>query len=441
MKILGIETSCDETAISVIEANSPARSGQAVRVRVLSNIVSSQVKLHAKFGGVVPHLAKREHQRNLAPVLMRALEEAESLKLETGKKKKEVNENHNSRFQILYSILEREPELLKRFKKHIVPLKPPKIDAIAVTVGPGLAPALWVGVNFARALSFLWSKPVIPVNHLEGHIYTNLLPQGERIAHSVKRISRRRRSIPYPLTPIHFPALCLIVSGGHTELVLMSGYGKYRIIGETLDDAAGEAFDKAAKMMRLGFPGGPAIAAMAGKKQKAKIKKQNGDAKFKITLPRPMLRSKNYDFSFSGLKTAVLYLLRGHPELLKSRRGKAAVAKEFQNAVVDVLVAKTIRAARQYRVKTVMIGGGVSANEKLRAELGEALRRSCPGTSYLAPSLSLTGDNALMIALAGYFNRNKKSAQKNIRADPAMRLGTAILSNRANLRLDSKRKL
>lgn len=414
MRILGIETSCDETAISVIETSGPPAKP---RIKILSNIVSSQVKLHAKFGGVVPHLAKREHQRNLVPVLLRALKEADLSQRAKSKEKREMRGSYDSGSLIIDSILEREPELLKRFKKHIVPLKPPKIDAIAATVGPGLAPALWVGVNFARALSFLWSKPVIPVNHLEGHIYANLLSAKWEIANGQSSILN-----------FSFPALCLIVSGGHTELVLMRGYGKYRIIGETLDDAAGEAFDKAAKMMRLGFPGGPAIAAMAAEAIKKKKEKRKDDEKNEVALPRPMLKSKNYDFSFSGLKTAVLYLLRARPELLKSRRGKAAVAKEFQDAVVDVLVAKTIRAARQYRVKTVMIGGGVSANQLLREKLKKAIRKNAPHASCLMPHTSLTGDNALMIALAGYFNRNKKSARNNLRAD-------------ANLRLDSTRKL
>ncbi|MEK9148109.1 MAG: hypothetical protein AAB650_01595, partial [Patescibacteria group bacterium] len=226
MRILGIETSCDETAVAIIEVRG---SLAHPRIRVLANAVASQVKLHAKFGGVVPNLAKREHQKNLVSTLLQAFSEADfrnsKLKIKNAKLQFKVQ-------NYVKKLLEREQELLKHLEKHILPFSKPRIDAIAVTVGPGLAPALWVGVNFARALAFLWGKPLIPVNHLEGHIYTNLLPHDWHVT---------RNSLP--MTRVSFPALCLIVSGGHTELVLMSGYGKYRVVGETLDDAAGEAFD------------------------------------------------------------------------------------------------------------------------------------------------------------------------------------------------------
>lgn len=309
---------------------------------------------------------------------------------------------------ILNSILEREPELFARIVPKVMTLPTPRIDAIAVTAGPGLAPALWVGVNFARALAFLWNKPIIPVNHLEGHILTNLLPE----IMTAERRKSKDHGVPLSLVlrPLAFPALCLIVSGGHTELVLMFDYGKYRVIGETLDDAAGEAFDKVAKMMGLGFPGGPVISRLAEK----------GNPKA-FSFPRPMATAKNFDFSFSGLKTAVLYALRDIKKIdFKSKRD---VAASFEQAAVDVLIAKTVRAAKQYRVKTVMIGGGVAANKQLRAELGDALRQALPDTYYLTPNTSLTGDNALMIALAGYFRRhNKKSARDSVRAEANLRL-------------------
>lgn len=405
MRILGIETSCDETAAAVIEATGPAARPC---IRILSNVIASQAKLHAKFGGVVPHLAKREHQRNLVPVFSMALREAglRNPKAEARNPKQILD----SKFKILNSILEREPDLLARVLKRVAPLKPPAIDAVAVTVGPGLAPALWVGVNFAKALAYLWEKPIIPVNHLEGHIYTNLLPQFDRVERRKTKVQCFRSPIPYLLTPIRFPALCLIVSGGHTELVLMPGRSRYRVIGETRDDAAGEAFDKVAKMLGLGFPGGPVISRLA----------ERGNL-HAISFPRPMLHAANFDFSFSGLKTAVLYTIRDRRRL--TERAKRDIAASFEQAAVDVLVAKTVRAAGQYRVKTVMIGGGVAANKKLRADLGQALQRSLPDTCYLTPDTSLTGDNALMIALAGYFNRKKKTARwAAIRADANLRL-------------------
>ncbi len=279
MKILAIETSCDETAIAMADF-SGGRKNPTIGVN--ASLISSQVKLHEKFGGVVPNLARREHEKNLVPILLRALKEA-GLK-EAKSKKQELRT-----IKILDSILEREPELLAQFKKQIAPLTPPAIDAIAVTSGPGLAPALWVGVNFARALAYLWKKPLIPVNHMAGHFYSAFL-QKKRGAFNIQHST--------------FPVLALLVSGGHTELILARGHGKFNIIGETVDDAAGEAFDKVARMLGLPYPGGPAISALA------KIKFKVKSLKLKVSLPRPMLNSKDHNFSFSGLKTAVLYLTR-----------------------------------------------------------------------------------------------------------------------------------
>ena len=399
MIILGIETSCDETAISVIDVEGPPKRP---RVKILSNVVASQVKLHAKFGGVVPHLAKREHQKNLVPVLRSALSQAGLWKVgrETkGKRRKTTAADPppQSTTHHLQSILSREPDLFARIREQVLPFAPPRLDTIAVTVGPGLAPALWVGVNFARALSFLWGKPLIAVNHLEGHIYTNLLPKNLPSADY------------FPVSLLHFPALCLIVSGGHTEFVLVPRLGKYRVIGETHDDAAGEAFDKVAKMMHLGFPGGPVISRLA---ELGNIRAFN--------FPRPMFNSRDYDFSFSGLKTAVLYTLRDLGKITSKQRND--ISASFEQAVVDVLVKKTVRAARDHRVRTVMIGGGVAANKKLRAELGAALKRAMSDALYLVPKISLTGDNALMIALAGYFNRKRKVRWKSLRAEANLRL-------------------
>lgn len=426
MRILAIETSCDETAISIADFFG---TKQRPRVRVYSNIVLSQVQLHKKFGGVVPNLAKREHQKNLVPILFEAFKEAEVL----NEKVKTKNEKLKVKIKNIEKILEREPELLKKFKKYIVPLKSPKIDAIAVTYGPGLAPALWVGVNFAKALSCLWGKPLIPINHMTGHLYSGLLHENLKTP-NVKRTPARDLPVPnmqtgartgqtqnlaFSVRNLMFPAIALLVSGGHTELVLMRGYGKYKIIGETVDDAAGEAFDKVARLLGLGYPGGPAISALAKKLQTTNHKLQTA-------LPRPMLNTKDYNFSFSGLKTAVLYLLRDHPELMKGKAGKAEVAKEFQNAVVDVLVAKTIRAAKVYRVKTVLLGGGVAANLLLRKKLDYAAQ-NMPYVSCFMPHASLTGDNALTIAFAAFLE--KKNCLKILQNFPLTQTRAFILNN------------
>ncbi|MDO8560862.1 MAG: tRNA (adenosine(37)-N6)-threonylcarbamoyltransferase complex transferase subunit TsaD [bacterium] len=398
MVILGIETSCDETAVAVIEMSPLKRSVQAADIKILSNVVLSQVPIHRKFGGVVPNLAKREHQKNLVPVLKSALKEA---KLFHAKKQKTEQKFSSLQIRILHEIFEREAELIKRFLKEIPKIVPPQIDALAVTVGPGLEPALWAGVNFARALSYIWNKPVTPVNHLEGHVYTVMLGETQIQKHG------------FHLRTMKLPTLALIVSGGHTELVLMKKFGNYKIIGETRDDAAGEAFDKVAKMMKLGYPGGPIVSRLA------ENVKQN--KKIKIKLPRPMINSGDFDFSFSGLKTATLYLLRDLEKKYSLAELRPLIAKEFQDAVVEVLVVKTIRAAKKYRVKSVILGGGVAANTKLRETLVAAVKNNIPNLELYLPSRHLTGDNALMIALAGYFSGDK-TPWKKVRAEANLRL-------------------
>lgn len=387
MRILAIETSCDETAIAIADFSPPfpEKAGQAgskskPRIRVLSNIVSSQVKLHAKFGGVVPNLAKREHQRNLTPILIAALKESKLLRSKT---------NRKTDSKTIEKILEREQELLTLFKKKILSLEPPAIDAIAVTMGPGLEPALWVGINFAKALSHLWRVPLIPVSHMAGHLYSAFLQK-----------NGTRKAARHALRTFQFPMLSLLVSGGHTELVLARGHGKWKILGQTRDDAAGEAFDKVARILNLGYPGGPALARLAEKGNERNI-----------IFPKPMINSNNYDFSFSGLKTAVLYYLRDH-----KYANKKDVAAAFQKAVVDVLVAKTLRAAKTYKPKIVALGGGVAANKKLRDRIGKELKKELPKTTYLLPDMALTGDNALMIAIAAYFSGRKK-ALTEVKAD------------------------
>lgn len=390
MRILGIETSCDETAAAVVEINKE-------RFSVLSNVVASQVKIHARTGGVVPEVAARAHVEKIIPVINNAI--------------------HNTRYKTQDT--------------------GEGIDAIAVTVGPGLITSLLVGVETARTLAYLWKKPLIAVNHLEGHIYANWLsPVGE---------------IQNP--KFQFPILCLIVSGGHTELVLMRKHLDYKIIGATRDDAAGECFDKVAKILNLGYPGGPAIAACADKfKVSAKSASALGgkSEKLKIKFPRPMINSNDFDFSFAGLKTAVLYLLRDF--LNKNKRGKFRAAArnlprnfskrflseacyEVQEAIVDVLVAKTIAAAKKYKAKTVMLGGGVAANKRLRQRLGEAVEKELSNTKYTTPDTNYTTDNAAMIAAAGYFHTFPLKARpplagkkdfiswRTLIADPNLRLG------------------
>ncbi len=321
MRILGIETSCDETSVAVLETNP---------LKVSSNIVSSQVKIHSPYGGVVPHLAAREHEKNLKPVFEKALKKA-------GAEMK-------------------------------------KLDFIAVTTGPGLEITLWKGINFAKELSHCYKKFLLGINHLEGHIYSNFFKNKK----------------------IRFPALNLIVSGGHTQLVLMSAHGEFKIIGETVDDAAGEAFDKVARMMKLGYPGGPIVSKLA----------ENGNPKA-FSFPRPMLNQKNYNFSFSGLKTAVLYLLKDLGKI--DEKTTVNICASFQQAAIDVLVQKTIKAAENYKAKSILLSGGVSANKLLRKTLEKETKRL--KLFYSQPDFQYTGDNAAMIALAGYYKyiKNKKS--------------------------------
>jgi len=333
MLILGIETSCDETAVALVE-------GRGERVVEKRSLVASSMALHAKTGGIVPEIAAREHVGVIIPLL-------QSL-----------------------------------FGAHR-----PKLDAIAVTAGPGLFSSLMAGVETAKALSFVWGVPLVRVNHIEGHVYSSC-------------IAAR--------TPICFPALALIVSGGHTELILMTGHGKYGLIGRTRDDAAGEAFDKTAQMLHLGYPGGPAIAKAAEK----------GDP-LVFHLPRPMMKEDNFDFSFAGLKTAVLHALRDGTAK-HSDRPVHDFAAGIQAAIVEVLVEKTVRAAKKFKVNTVLLGGGVAANDALRAALKERIGLALPFIDLRVPQKKYTTDNAVMIAAAGYHHaRNRKfTLWQKIAADP-----------------------
>jgi N6-L-threonylcarbamoyladenine synthase len=379
MIILGIDTSCDDTAIALLEV----KNG---KIKTLSNVVSSQVKVHQPYGGVYPTLAKREHQKNILPVLKKAYSF-----------RKKTNYLDKKKEKTLASILEREPSLLKDIKDFFRKNEVPDIDALAVTIGPGLEPALWVGINFTKALSFLWKKPVIPVNHIEGHLLSNAL--------NLKDIKEFKKRLP---------AIALIISGGHTQLVLIKKIGHYQIIGETRDDAAGECFDKTARILGLPYPGGPAIA-------KAGEKSERGAEELKISLPRPMLQSQDYDFSFSGLKTAVLYDYKKRAKKIKSSKKYInSMAREIEQAIIDVLIKKSLKAVKDYGLNNLMIAGGVSANKELRKQLKEKAKKS--RIDLLSPPVALSTDNALMIALTGYWKKKEKtnnykkiSAKANLR--------------------------
>jgi len=329
IRVLGIESSCDETAAAVVQ------DGR----HILSDVVASQEAIHARYGGVVPEVASRQHVRWIGPVIRQALEQAA--------------------------------------------VDWDDLSAVAVTYGPGLAGSLLVGLNAAKAIAYARGLPLVPVNHIEAHVYANWLQD------------------PTP----EFPLLCLIVSGGHADLVLMADHGRYEILGHTLDDAPGEAFDKVARILGLGYPGGPAIQKTA----------TAGDS-HAYRLPRALPRA-GHDFSFSGLKTAVLHRVRDElgMDIGKRRRGAkglkptqirlppndpraADLAASFQEAVVDALVSRTVAAAEAHGVKQVALAGGVAANVPLRQRMAQAL-----AVPLLCPPISLCTDNAAMIAACGHF--------------------------------------
>jgi len=378
MKILSIETSCDETAISILEADGSFDNKEnPVKFKILADNLISQINIHKKYGGVFPALAKREHSKNLIPLLAKTLTEAKlsapsakSLKINVEIKK----------------ILEREPELLKLFLEYIPTIRIPEIDAIAVTQGPGLEPALWVGINFAKALALIWNKPLIPVNHMEGHLLASLINPKSKFENQ-------------EIENIEFPAIGLLISGGHTELILMRGWMQYEKIGQTLDDAVGEAFDKAARMMGLPYPGGPEISRLA-----EIARKENLDSEIK--LPRPMLHTDNFNFSFSGLKTAVLYLIKNLKEKNNWKKiplkVKQQIAQEFEDAVIEVLFKKTQKAVKKFGVQTLILGGGVVANSQIRQTF-QSLGRPTSKLNVLIPEIDFSTDNAIMIGIAGYF--------------------------------------
>jgi len=383
MKILGIDTSCDETAIAVLKV-------EREKFTILSNVIASQIPIHKKYGGVYPALAKREHQENLTKVLSLALQQAHLL-IEAKPLLKKTSLPAN-----LNDIFKKEPILFQKISSFLLKYKKPDIRLLAVTIGPGLEPCLWTGVNFARALSCFWKIPIVPINHIEAHALVNYL-NGEKIK---------------------LPALALVVSGGHTQLFLIKKIGKYQILGETRDDAAGECLDKCAKILGFEYPGGPIISKLA---QKAQNKKINF---FLPKLPRPMINSKDYDFSFSGLKTALLYYNK--KKKIKSTLLKMFLAQEIQQAVIDVLVKKTTRAIQEFNVRSVLVGGGVSANSELRKRFKEQIQSHFPQISLFFPPPEFSTDNAVMVALTGYFLRKQKRNWKKIKAEANLKISCSF---------------
>lgn len=401
IRILGIETSCDETAISLIEVSNDGKT-----LDILGNTVHSQIDMHAPHGGVFPMLAKREHQINLVPVLVKTLGEAEE-ETEKTKKRENTKITREDKKALLDEIFAREPELRANFDKVLPALKKPEIDFISVTYGPGLEPALWVGIAFARALACLWDIPIIPCNHMEGHILTGL-------------IKKQPTPASYLLTPPPFPALSLLISGGHTQIVLTEKIGSYKIIGETLDDAIGECFDKVARMLGLAYPGGPKISKLAAEARVEGLQSPE-------PLPRPMISSKDLNFSFSGLKTAVLYLVKKLKDngIEMNDSIRKAISCEVENAITDVIIAKMRKAIELCAVESIIIGGGVIANTHIRQAL-EKLAADC-SISILLPQTDHSTDNGLMIALAGYFNQEKAlPAATFIKAMGTLPLGPRI---------------
>lgn len=374
MKILAIETSCDETAISILECTGDEQSAE---FKILGNVLLSQIDIHREFGGVFPAVAKREHAKNLVPVLAASLEEAELLHEDRQVLPDETRTE-------IGTLLTREPELAQALFAFLDEAETPDIDAIAVTHGPGLEPALWVGVNLARALAIVWQKPLIGVNHMEGHLLSALTTPNEDGTFAIRDVS--------------LPVLGLLISGGHTELVSMDDWLSYRLIGQTKDDAVGEAFDKVARMLSLPYPGGPEISKLA------ELARERGN-ETKPVLPRPMMKDPTCDFSFSGLKTAVLYMVK---DRVLSAAEKEELAHAFEEAVSDVLFAKASRAIEQTGALTLVLGGGVSANTHIRRVFTERITLDHPEVSLRIPEARFTTDNAIMIAIAGYYRALRK---------------------------------
>lgn len=377
MNILAIETSCDETGVALLSFEG---KGKSIKFSVLGEKLFSQVDLHQEYGGVYPSLAKREHQKNL-PILTHSL--LSDLKL--------LSTSPNSFSWGDIKSNQQEENMLNNMKGLFQNTKLSNVDAMAVTYGPGLSPALWVGINFVKILSSLWGIPVIPVNHMEGHIISSFV-DGNVI-----------------LEP-KYPVLSLLVSGGHTELVISLEKNKYEKIGSTLDDAAGEAFDKVARLLGLKYPGGPEISKLSSIAREKNIVSP-------VTLPRPMLKHNSLDFSYAGLKTSVRTYLEKNLNFTEEER--MGIAKEFENAVIETLLKKTKIAIERYAPKSVVIAGGVSANNYLRESFSNMLQ-PYPKIKLFLPKKKLSTDNAVMIGLSAYFNKENTTSAVLLKANPKL---------------------
>ena len=388
MIILGIETSCDETAAAVVQDGT----------KILSNVVATSAQMHVKTGGIIPENAARQQVKSVIPVISEAL------------------------FKAFPTMKQSSNETMPQWLNGSIVKK---IDAIAVTYGPGFIGSLLVGVETAKTLSYLWKKPIVPVNHMTGHIYSNWLKSGnnEQGTTNRKNISKRKPHLPstnYQLPK--FPTLALVVSGGHTDLVLMKDHGKLEWIGGTRDDAAGEAFDKTARLLGLPYPGGPAIS-----KEAYKFFNQRPESRVqRLTMfPRPMINEDNFDFSFSGLKTSVLRKVKEFKTMKQLNNETIEyLSAEIQEAIVDVLTEKSIRAIKKYKPYSFLLAGGVSANERLREMLHMKIEKLNLSVAYHVPPVNLCTDNAVYIASCAYFNYNPVDWKK-VRTNPQL----TIVSN------------
>jgi len=384
MRVLAIETSCDETAVAILECSGDIDGAD---FSVMGNALYSQAAQHAAYGGVYPNLAKREHQANLAPLAREALKHAGMLAEVRPRENSTTTANCSSAVTNIQNA-----QFQQDIQEFLETTQKPAVDIIAVTRGPGLEPALWAGINFAEALGRAWRLPIVGIDHMEGHIVSALL----KPADSERVTGDSRVSVTYNLKPVTFPILALLISGGHTELVLMKKWFEYRTVGKTRDDAVGEAFDKVARLLSLPYPGGPKIAELATQSRKRGMHNP-------FSFPSPMTGSETCDFSFSGLKTSVLYTMKKIDGLSDMEREH--IAEAFENAAKDALVIQTRKALQRETAQTLVIAGGVSANQTIRRAFERMIREEFPHMALMSPHHSLTGDNAIMIGATAYLRK------------------------------------
>jgi N6-L-threonylcarbamoyladenine synthase len=400
MKLLSIETSCDETAIAIMDFEKEQKG--EIKFNVLSNHVLSQINIHREFGGVFPMLAKREHAKNIVKIFTECIKESGIYQ----EKKESKDEFNLEKIEEVKILLEREPEMFTELINLVRMIEKPQIDAIAVTKGPGLAPALWVGINFAKAISIIWDIKVYPINHMEGHIVSTLI--------SPVDAENKSSYGEFFIKKISSPAISLLISGGHTEIISFNELYDYKKIGQTVDDAIGEAYDKVARSLNLPYPGGPEISKIA---DLARVDQFKLDPAQK--LPRPMISSHDLNFSFSGLKTAVIYKIKKlKEENINEEEIKKIISLDFENACADILIKKVRSAIEKTNAKSLIIGGGVIANRYLRKSFLEFAEKE--NLNLFMPEKFLTGDNAFMIGVAAIvqiLNNKKDIRVSEIKAD------------------------